>query len=95
MSKRSKNNISKLARMRKLSDSYVDYRGKKVKVSDERTSLILEAMGYKTDPLSLENSVKEIKQQRKQAGIPPVVVLRPHLATEIILKAQTAGKSVV
>lgn len=94
MSKRSKNNISKLARMRKLSDSYVDYRGKKVKVSDERTSLILEAMGYKTDPLSLENSVKEIKQQRKQAGIPPVVVLRPHLATEIILKAQTAASKV-
>ncbi len=70
--------INKLASFRKLSDSYVDYKGQEAIISVDHKELILKAMGYDTTTeASLESAIVELETVFWQSVLEPVVVLVP------------------
>jgi len=76
-------NIRKLAQLRMLSDSYVDYLGNQAGVPVERMAKILAAMGYSLEKEELEAAVLTLENEQYELGLPVVNVLRPHLPAEI------------
>lgn len=76
-------NIRNLARLRMLSDSYVDFRGNKTPVPVERLAKVLGAMGHSLENGKLEDAVHVLEKEQFKVGLPPVKVLRPHLPSEL------------
>lgn len=69
---------AKIAHLRNISPSFIDYMGRETEVPEENIALILEAMGYDlSDTESLREQAAQLDTRQWRELLEPVVVLSP------------------